>query len=78
MISSAVLTISDSVSSGSRVDRSGPAVRERLEQLGWKVSVMETIPDEARERILRAALQEEQDQQRQGKGWCRALDARYK
>jgi molybdenum cofactor synthesis domain-containing protein len=27
------------------VDRSGPAVRERLEQLGWGVAVMETIPD---------------------------------
>ena len=45
MISAAVLTISDSVSAGTRVDRSGPAVRERLEQLGWSVAVMETIPD---------------------------------
>jgi molybdenum cofactor synthesis domain-containing protein len=42
----AVLTISDSVSAGTRADRSGPAVRERLEQLGWSVSVMEAIPDE--------------------------------
>ena len=33
----AVLTISDSVSAGTRADRSGPAVRERLEQLGWRV-----------------------------------------
>jgi molybdopterin adenylyltransferase len=45
MINAAVLTISDSVSNGSRTDRSGPAVRERLEQLGWKVAVMEVIPD---------------------------------
>ena len=45
MINAAVLTISDSVSAGSRTDRSGPAVRERLEQLGWKVAVMEVIPD---------------------------------
>jgi molybdopterin adenylyltransferase len=45
MTNAAVLTISDSVSAGTRVDRSGPAVRERLEQLGWSVSVMETIPD---------------------------------
>jgi molybdenum cofactor synthesis domain-containing protein len=45
MISAAVLTISDSVSAGTRVDRSGPAVRERLEQLGWSVAVMEVIPD---------------------------------
>ena len=45
MINAAVLTISDSVSAGTRVDRSGPAVRERLEQLGWSVAVMEAIPD---------------------------------
>jgi molybdopterin adenylyltransferase len=43
----AVLTISDSVSAGVRTDRSGPALRERLEQLGWRVTVVETIPDEA-------------------------------
>ncbi len=45
MINAAVLTISDSVSAGTRSDRSGPAVRERLEQLGWRVSVVEVIPD---------------------------------
>ena len=45
MIDAAVLTISDSVSNGARSDRSGPAVRERLEQLGWRVSVVEVIPD---------------------------------
>jgi len=45
MTNAAVLTISDSVSAGTRADRSGPAVRERLEQLGWQVSVTETIPD---------------------------------
>jgi molybdopterin adenylyltransferase len=45
MIDAAVLTISDSVSAGTRTDRSGPAVRDRLEQLGWRVSVMEAIPD---------------------------------
>lgn len=47
MTQAAVLTISDSVSAGRRVDRSGPAVRERLEQLGWKVSAVEVVPDEA-------------------------------
>jgi len=46
MPNAAVLTISDSVSAGSRVDRSGPAVRDRLEQLGWHVTVTETMPDE--------------------------------
>jgi molybdenum cofactor synthesis domain-containing protein len=49
MTNAAVLTISDSVSAGTRADRSGPAVRERLEQLGWSVSVMEAIPDETSE-----------------------------
>jgi molybdenum cofactor synthesis domain-containing protein len=49
MTKAAVLTISDSVSAGARADRSGPAVRERLEQLGWSVSVMEAIPDETAE-----------------------------
>ena len=47
MTHAAVLTISDSVTAGTRADRSGPAVRERLEQLGWKVSVLEVVPDEA-------------------------------
>ena len=49
MITAAVLTISDSVSRGTRADRSGPAVRERLEQLGWRVAPVEVIPDEAAE-----------------------------
>jgi molybdenum cofactor synthesis domain-containing protein len=46
MTRAAVLTISDSVSAGTRVDRSGPAVRDRLEQLGWSVAVLEVVPDE--------------------------------
>jgi molybdenum cofactor synthesis domain-containing protein len=46
MIRAAVLTISDSSSAGTRADRSGPAVRERLEQLGWNVSIAETVPDD--------------------------------
>jgi molybdenum cofactor synthesis domain-containing protein len=49
MTNAAVVTISDSVDAGKRTDRSGPAVRERLEQLGWKVSVLEVIPDEEAE-----------------------------
>jgi molybdenum cofactor synthesis domain-containing protein len=47
MIQAAVLTISDSASTGTRPDLSGPAVRERLEQLGWQVSVSEVLPDVA-------------------------------
>ena len=49
MTNAAVLTISDSVAAGARTDKSGPAVCERLEQLGWKVAVVEVIPDEAAE-----------------------------
>ena len=55
MINAAVLTISDSVSAGTRTDRSGPAVRDRLEQLGWKVSMLEVIPDEPAEIANRLA-----------------------
>ena len=47
MRTAAVFTISDSSHAGKREDRSGPAVRERLEQLGWQVSVVEVIPDDA-------------------------------
>lgn len=46
MTKAAVLTISDSVTAGTRVDRSGPALCERLEQLGWKVALIEVLPDE--------------------------------
>ena len=42
----AVLTISDSAHRGIREDRSGPAVRERLERLGWNVCAIEVLPDE--------------------------------
>jgi molybdenum cofactor synthesis domain-containing protein len=55
MTSAAVLTISDSASAGTRVDRSGPAVRERLERLGWSVSVVEVIPDEVAQISTRLA-----------------------
>lgn len=48
----AVLTISDSSFLKMRRDTSGPAVRARLEQAGWEVSVPEILPDE-REMIAR-------------------------
>lgn len=40
-----VITVSDSVSRGERVDVSGPAIRERLEQLGWQVAI-DAVPDD--------------------------------
>jgi molybdenum cofactor synthesis domain-containing protein len=47
MITAAVLTISDSVHARRRTDVSGPSVCARLEQLGWRVKVVEAVPDEA-------------------------------
>ncbi len=46
MIRVAVLTISDSAVAGTRPDRSGPALWQRVEALGWKVAVQEVLPDE--------------------------------
>lgn len=42
----AILTISDSTHEGTRVDRSGPAIREFLEQRGWRVALTEVLPDD--------------------------------
>ncbi len=42
MIRAAVITVSDSTSAGSRVDLSGPAVKQSLERLGWQVSAIFT------------------------------------
>lgn len=50
MINAAVVTISDTCYEKSRRDISGPAVSERLEQMGWTVLATEVLPDEA-ERI---------------------------
>jgi molybdopterin adenylyltransferase len=43
----AVLTVSDSVAAGIKEDGSGPAVRERLESRGWRVTLTAVLPDEA-------------------------------
>ena len=44
----AVITVSDSVFDGKRADGSGPAVKARLEQLGWLVTVEDVVPDDLR------------------------------
>jgi len=44
--SAAVLTVSDSVASGSRADVSGPAVIAALEPAGFIVAAREIVPDE--------------------------------
>ena len=46
MIRAAVITISDSVAEGVREDLSGPALKHRIESLGWEVVTQETAPDE--------------------------------
>jgi molybdopterin adenylyltransferase len=43
----AILTISDSAIAGTREDRSGPALAERVAELGWEVSATRVLPDEA-------------------------------
>jgi molybdenum cofactor synthesis domain-containing protein len=42
----AVFTVSDSAHAGTRQDASGPAVRARLEQLGFAVAAVEVVPDD--------------------------------
>jgi len=46
MIQIAIVTVSDSAVAGTRQDRSGPKLRERVEALGWKVTAQELVPDE--------------------------------
>jgi molybdopterin adenylyltransferase len=46
MIRVAVVTISDSVVAGTRVDRSGSELRERVEALGWAVEAQPVVADE--------------------------------
>jgi molybdenum cofactor synthesis domain-containing protein len=52
MIRTAVVTISDSVARGTREDRSGIALRQRAEQLGWQVAETAVVEDD-RESIAR-------------------------
>jgi molybdenum cofactor synthesis domain-containing protein len=46
MIRAAIVTVSDSVAEGTREDRSGAVLRERVEALGWQVTAQEIVPDE--------------------------------
>ncbi len=62
MKSAAVLTISDSVSQGTRTDASGPAVKAHLERLGWRVAVTGVVADDVesiRQRLVSLADTEE-------------------
>jgi molybdopterin adenylyltransferase len=46
MIQIAIVTVSDSAFEGTREDVSGPKLRERAEELGWKVATQALVPDE--------------------------------
>jgi molybdopterin adenylyltransferase len=49
MIRVAVITVSDSAAAGTRADRSGPAVVERVTQLGWQIAETKLVRDEVSE-----------------------------
>jgi molybdopterin adenylyltransferase len=42
----AVLTVSDSVTAGTRQDRSGPVLAGRLVELGYEVATLQVVPDD--------------------------------
>jgi molybdopterin adenylyltransferase len=46
MIRTAIVTVSDSVADGTREDRSGALLLDRVAALGWQVTGQETVPDE--------------------------------
>lgn len=46
MIRVAVLTISDSVVKGTRQDKSGENLRQRVVALGWQIEASSAVPDE--------------------------------
>jgi molybdopterin adenylyltransferase len=46
MIRVAIITISDSTVAGTREDRSGPALADRVTQLGWQIACTKSVPDE--------------------------------
>jgi molybdopterin adenylyltransferase len=45
----AILTISDSAVAGTREDRSGPAVFEKVQALGWSIMAREVLRDDKEE-----------------------------
>ncbi len=46
MIQVVIVTVSDSAVAGTRADRSGPALRERVEALGWSIRAQDLVADE--------------------------------
>jgi molybdenum cofactor synthesis domain-containing protein len=56
MYTAGILTISDKGAAGQRVDRSGPALKEALEEAGISVMFMRIVPDDVA-RIREALLE---------------------
>lgn len=52
----AVVTVSDSVYRGERVDGSGPAIQAKVEEHGWNLRTINVLPDE--KALIEAALRE--------------------
>jgi molybdenum cofactor synthesis domain-containing protein len=46
MIRVAIITVSDSAAAGSRVDASGPALAEKVAELGWTLAHRAIVPDD--------------------------------
>jgi molybdopterin adenylyltransferase len=46
MIRVAIITVSDSVVAGTRQDLSGPALAQRVSELGWHAGELQLVPDE--------------------------------
>jgi len=61
MIRVAILTISDSAVSGTREDRSGPAIAQRAQSLGWSIVAREVLRDEVDEIVAALSRLMEQD-----------------
>lgn len=57
----AILTISDSSARGERPDRSGPSVRDRCVNLGWRIAIEEILPDERAQISARLAALADSD-----------------
>jgi molybdenum cofactor synthesis domain-containing protein len=58
LIHASVITVSDSTFAGDRVDKSGPAVEERLRELGYEIAGRCVVPDERqkiRDELIRLA-----------------------
>jgi molybdopterin adenylyltransferase len=56
MIRVAVITVSDSAVAGTREDRSGPALSERVSQVGWQIAETRLVIDDVGE--IAAAMTE--------------------